>query len=127
MQWEADVWVDAASTIVPTCQPHLSKDAVDEAGIKAVKDMVVMFADKMAVSLNRGQPFLVGTMPCIGDFAIYGFLGSMMFHNPTNKHKEVLDKIFDDVCNDKPMFKAYMKRMMEENKTHMMNRPPAPF
>ena len=72
----------------------MSKDSMDEAGCKALKDMLCDAAKDIKRSLDRGQPFLVGTMPCTGDFAVYGFLGSMLCHNKANKHHAQVEPIF---------------------------------
>lgn len=126
MQWQADVWVDYAPTLITKIAPFMFKPTLEADGEKAIADAIGDAAEKIAKTLQHGKPFLVGTMPCIGDFSVFAYL-AMWAYNKNHKFAAQLAPIIDKILNDQPMFKAYMNRMMEENKDHLMNLPARPM
>ena len=126
MQWQADCWVDYAPTLITKIAPFMFKPTLEADGEKVMKDAFTEAAEKIAKTLQHGKPFLVGTMPCIGDFSVYAYL-AMWAYNENHKFAAQIKPIFEQVFAEQPMFHQYMKRMMEENKAHHMALPPRPM
>ena len=103
MQWEADVWVDYAPTLIARIAPYMFKPALGEDGCQAIKQCLTECAEKISLTLKHGKEFLVGARPTIGDFSVYGYL-AMWFHNEHHKFYSKLKPIFDECCLNQPHF-----------------------